>query len=178
MLCRRWLPCCVAVMTAAATVAASGLHAMPPATLVVAFTPGMFAGIQVNDAKAAMDVWARTVASSQGLDLRTSVEIHDDIEALGYAMDAGRAHVVVVSVEEYRRLRRPQFGSIMLGARRGRHQEEFLLLVRAGRFQHAADLRGKALTTLEGTGHDMSLAWIDSVLLEEGLGPAGEHLAR
>lgn len=173
--CRRWLLCWVAVVTTALAASASVRDPVPIPTLVVAFTPGMFAGVQVNDAKAAMDVWARTVASSHGLDLTTSVEIYDNVEALGQAMDAGRAHVVVLSVGEYRRLRRPQFGSIMLGARRGRHQEEFLLLVRAGRFQRVPDLRGRTLTTLEGTGHDMSLAWIDSVLLGEGLASAREY---
>jgi ABC-type phosphate/phosphonate transport system substrate-binding protein len=143
--------------------------------LHVAFTTAMFAGVNVNDAKAAIGVWAETIAHGRGLHLEPSTAVFDDVDELGKAMDSGKAHLVAMSVEQYRRLRRPQFGSILLGGRKGRYREEFLLLVRKGGATRLADLRGRTLTTVDGTGYDMAAAWLESILLAAGLDPATRH---
>jgi len=140
--------------------------------LRVAFTSVMFAGVNVNDARAALSVFADMIAGGRGLHFETETEIFDDVDALGRALDAGRIHLAAMSTEQYRRLRRPAFGSVLLGGRRGRYQEEFLLLVKKGGVTKLADLKGRTLATVDGFSHAMSLAWLDTILLEAGLGPA------
>jgi hypothetical protein len=161
-----------AVLSATVCLVGAGAQVQRPAEpFRVGFTTAMFAGVNANDARAAIGVWAETIAQSRGLRLETSTEMYDDLDELGRDMDAGKVHVVTLSVEQYRRLRRPQFGSILLGGRGGQFREEFLLLVRKGGFARLADLRGRSLVTLEGTSYDMAVAWLESLLLDTGLGP-------
>jgi hypothetical protein len=143
--------------------------------LSVAFTSAMFAGVNLNDARAAIGVWAETIVNARGLRLQTTTQVYEDQDELGRAIDAGRVNLAALSVVQYRRLNRPRFGTILLGGRRGRFPEEFLLLVKKGGPATLGALKGRTLTTVEGFSYDMSLAWLESALLDAGLGPAAAH---
>jgi ABC-type phosphate/phosphonate transport system substrate-binding protein len=162
---------CLGVWTVAARAQASDGRE----TLKVAFTSAMFAAVNINDAKAAISVWAETLAGAHGLKIKTSTSVYEDIDELGRAMDAGRVNLAALSVAQYRRLGRPRFGTVLLGGRRGRFAEEFLLLVKKGGPTSLAALKGRTLTTVEGFSLDMSMAWLESALLDAGLGPASAH---
>lgn len=149
----------------------------PRTPLHVAFTSEMFADVNINDAKAAIGVWADTIASAQRLGIHASTEVFDDLDSLGRAMDDGRAHLVAMSVTQYRRLNRPRFGGIMIAGRRGRFPEEFLLLVKRQAPRDLASLKGRRLVTVSGISHDIGLAWLDLALLDAGLGSASSHFA-
>lgn len=175
---RRQIPLSLTAILAVATAWTAMVSAQDHVqreALHVAFTSAMFADVNVNDAKAAIGVWADSISSAKGLRLQTSTEIFDDVEALGRAMDERRVHLAAVSVAQYQRLKRPRFGTILLGGRRGRYPEDFLLLVKNPAFTSLASLKGRRLVTVEGFSYDMSVAWLETALLDAGLGAPSSH---
>jgi len=162
---------------AALVLVSSPLEAQSPASqpFHVVFTSGMFADVNLNDARAAITVWADSITRARGLSLMPVSDVYDDVNRLRVAIDAGRAHLVALSVEEYRRLARPDFGTILLGQRGGVAKEELLLLVKKGRFSSLADLGQRSLTVLEGVSHHMALAWLAVSLREAGLPDTQTH---
>lgn len=167
------------VLAGAVLVSAVGvpLRAQAPAKqpFHVAFTSGMFADVNLNDARAAITVWADSITRARGLSLLPISDVYDDVDRLRAAIDAGRAHLVALSLEEYRRLGRPDFGTILLGQRGTHTAEEILLLVKKGRYSSLADLEGRSMVVLEGVSHHMSLAWIGLTLREAGLADTVAH---
>jgi ABC-type phosphate/phosphonate transport system substrate-binding protein len=174
----RRLPILRFAVAAACVVSAFHAVAQEPVARVplnVGFTVGMFAGVNVNDVKAAINVWAKTLLRTRGLELESDTQVYEGVEDLQRAVDGGRVSIVVMSLAQYHRLNRPGFGEMFVGGRRDRFQEEVVLLVRSGRFHRLAELKGHTLVVLEGTAHDMARAWFETRLFDEGLPAMTRH---
>ncbi len=172
---RHRLPAWVGVLTAMIGYGVAPLPAQTPEAFNVGVTASTIGGVSRNDARVALDVWAREIASTRGLRLNTSSEFFDTIEEVRAAIDHGRAHLVLLSLEQYLRLQRPEFGDVLVGQRRGKGSDEFLLVTKKGAVARLADLKGSTLQTVDGLDHDMAMVWLESLLHEQGLPPAARH---
>lgn len=146
-----------------------------PEAFHVGVTSSMFSSVNTNDARAAMVVWANEIATTRGLALAPTATIYDGADDLRTAVDAGRVHLVLLSVEQFHRLQRPEFGQILFGDRAGQVTEEYLLVTKKGAFARLADLKGRSVFTVEGIDHDMSVVWLEHALRQQGLGPSSKH---
>lgn len=64
---------------------------------------------------------------------------------------------------------------MLYGLRRNRQKGEYLLLTKKGAYPTLQHLGGKDITTIDGIDHDMSVAWLETLLMEQRLPPARVH---
>ena len=172
------LPVWAGVLTAMIGLgAAVPMSARAPEVFNVGFTASMIGGVSRTDARAALDVWVREIASTRGLHLTTSAEFFETTDEVRAAIDSGRVQLVLVSVEQFLHLQRPAFGEVLTGQRRGKGKDEFLLLTKKGAVTQLADLKGSILQTVDGLDRDMAMVWLETILHEQGLPPAVRHFA-
>ncbi len=145
-------------------------------TVFVAFSSGMFAETNENDAKAAIKVWAKALAKTRGIRSSFRTEVYKSLPALRGVVRDGRADIVSLRIEEYLEiagdgLLEPFF----VGVRGEDTKEEFLLVAhRDPGPQSLADLENKSLIVLDGARTGMSGFWLNSILLEHGYPTGGE----
>lgn len=161
---------CVALLCLAGTSAGPAAQASPT-PFNVAFTSTMFAAVNTNDARAAVMVLAREIAAARNIPITPVATVYERIEDLRSAVDAGKVQFAMLSVPQYYELQRPDFAKTVLISRRGRVKEEFLLLAKKGSVARLSDLEGSTVMTADGLDHDMSLAWLATVLADRRLPP-------
>ena len=162
----------VVVVAAGWFQAAATAQALRPAEpLRVAFASDVMPGLSPSEAEASIEVWAMELARGRGIALQATTKVYGELDALEKDMAAGRVHLVTMTTQRYWRLRTPAFGTVLVGQRHGHVGQEVLLLVRKdGGIRTLADLRGRSLMVLEGGGEGMARAWLDLLLLEQGMG--------
>lgn len=160
----------------AAALAVSPARAQAPEPFITGFTAAMFSGLNANDARAALTLWANEIASTRGLHLTVAVEAYERLEDVRAAIDARRLHLLL-SLKQYHDLARPDFGRVLLGGRHGVFRDQYLLVTRRGAFASLAALKGRTLHVVDGMTDDMSRAWLDRELAAAGLPKADAHFA-
>ena len=90
---------CLAVTLPLATAPLSGGDEVE--ILHVVFSARMFAEINRNDARAAIKVWADTLATMRNIPLRPETEVLDGLGSLRRAIKSGRADLVSLRIDEY-----------------------------------------------------------------------------
>ena len=141
--------------------------AQEAATLHVGFGPSSFVGVNEADAKAAFQVFTRTVAGKRGYDLNVIVHTFRDSVSFAAAVTNRSLHLVIMtawtSLEyDLDKYLEPCF----LATDHGLGPREYLLLVRAdSETKSAADLSGKRGLLLENTNCEMSLQWFETLCL-------------
>lgn len=165
----------MAVAALAAILALSPAGIAAPAPFLAGFTTSMFSGLNVNDARAALSLWANEIASTRGLHLTVTVDAFERLDDVRQAIDARRLHLLLVSLRQYHDLARPEFGRVLLGGRRGVFRDEYLLLVKRGAFSSLAALKGRTLQVVDGVTDDMSRAWLEHELAAAKLPAMARH---
>lgn len=175
----RWWRSLVAAAVAvyAAGTTAPPVRAQAPDPFVAGFTASMFAGLNVNDARAALALWANEIASTRGLRISVTVEAFERLDDVRDAIDARRLHLLLVSLRQYHDLARPEYGRVLLGGRRGVFRDEYVLVTKRGAFASLADLKGRTLQVIDGVTDDMSRAWLEHELAAASLPPIATHFA-
>jgi phosphonate transport system substrate-binding protein len=144
--------------------------------LHVVFSARMFAEINRNDARAAIKVWADTLATARNIPLRPETEVLDGVGPLRRALQNGRADLVSLRIDEYFELNRDKALEPYYVGLTGRSSaEEFMLMVhKSSNNSSLADLRNKRLLVLESARTGMASIWLDKILLESGCSEAKE----
>lgn len=136
----------------------------------VAFSAGMFPETNKNDAKAAIKVWADTLAQTKGLHFTAATEVYETLPALRKALDAGRADIVSVRIDEYLDTLHRWLEPAFIGLRGKNATEEYLLITRkVVDTNNLGRLKGATLTMLDSGRTGLAGIWLDTVLLEHGL---------
>ena len=141
------------------------------AMLRLGFSTSVFAGVNENDAKAAMKVWAQAILKEHGLSVPADPQVLNG-EAIATAMQNKLIDAVTLSSAEYRALG-GEFMSTnaVLGATGGRVTEEYLLLVhRDSNIGRIEDLRGRSLIFFQNPRASLAPVWFETLLLQSGLG--------
>lgn len=157
---------------------ASADGAIPP--IHVSFSSSMFAEVHENDVKAAMKVWAHVLSTEQGLPLDPEISIFNGIPEISSALRNRRFDAIALTTDEYWALEGQMHSDqVIVGLFDGQVTEEYLLLVhRESGIERLSDLRGRSLVKFQNPRMSLADAWLDTLLAEQGLGPASRVLGR
>lgn len=149
-------------------------------TVRFGFSSAMFQGINTNDAQAAMKVWSGVMAAERQIPISPVTVIFDGVPALVEALRQRRIEAVTVTAEEYWTLRQEvPLGEIILGAAHGETTENYVVLIKASSpARDLADLKGLALNRLRTSRADFASVWLETELLEQGLGRSASFFGR
>jgi phosphonate transport system substrate-binding protein len=148
--------------------------------LHLGFSSDVFAGINENDARAALKIWVQTILSENGLFVSPEPRVIEGGDAMLRAVRDKTVDAVTVTTEEYIQLRAPMGAtSAILGANAGRVSEEYLLLVPRDRnLRELKDLRGGSLVLLDSPRASLASVWFETRLLQSGLGETRQFCSR
>ena len=135
-------------------------------------TTNMFTEVNENEARAALKVWIMTVAKERGFPVNPELIVYKGAEAALRSVETDQIDGYGASLEEFSALReRIAFDRIVVATHNGSFQDSYVVLVRADSgWTELADLRGRDLLVLQNPRMSMAFVWLDTVLLENGLG--------
>lgn len=161
---------------------ASGADPGPGNTFAIRFalTRTMLPDVNETDAKAAMRVYASTVASGEGVAADPNIQILESTQEIADAVRANRVQLVAMSVTEYVHLDPTLFFPRYLYAIYGTSlDEEYLLLTRSDSGAKTFDaLGGKTLRVHRSARTPLALPWLDVQLARHRLPPHARHFGR
>lgn len=148
---------------AAAGVATSILH--------IAMTDASFAGVNRDDAAAAMNTWAEQIALNRRIPLRAETRILSDAGAVADEVAAGRADLVSIAAAEFLTVRdRAALDPLFIGTRGNSPFDRYVLLARAdGPVRGPGDLAGRDLLLQAGGTGVGPRTWLEVLLREAGV---------
>jgi len=136
-----------------------------------AFSSGMLASVNHNDARAAIKVWAQTVAKERGIPADPDAHILSGVDEISAKLRARELDAIALTTVDYRQLQREyQFTDLFLAVQGGRTNVEYLLLVhRDSPVQDLAGLQGRKLNFYDNPRASLAPVWLDTLLLQQGL---------
>jgi phosphonate transport system substrate-binding protein len=145
-----------------------------------ALTTNMFTEVNESDARAALKVWIMTVAKERGFPVNPELIVYKGADAALRSVETDRIDAYGASLEEYSLLREHiAFDQIVVATHNGSFHDSYVVLVREDSdWTKLADLRGRDLLVLQNPRMSMAFVWLDTVLLENGLGRASSFFGR
>ena len=146
----------------------------------MAMTANMFTEVNESEARTAMKVWIRTVAKEHGIPVDSELIVYRDLAAALRTADTDRIDGYGVTLPEFSELREHiAFDRIVVGTHNGSFNENYVVLVRQDSSPaELADLRGRHLLVLQSPRMSLAFIWLDTVLLEKGLGRTSAFFGR
>jgi ABC-type phosphate/phosphonate transport system substrate-binding protein len=140
------------------------------------FSKGTFTGVNENDAKAAMKVWARMLLKERGLPVEPEPQVLSGVEEIAQALRGKLIDAATLPVDEYWKLREEVDSRLFIGGlNEGRITEEYVLLVHQDSgIQRLEDLRGRDVGCWQNSRMSLAPAWLDTVLAKGGFPRATE----
>jgi phosphonate transport system substrate-binding protein len=146
----------------------------------VAFSARMFVGVNENDARASVKVWALALGKEQNIPVDPAIQILSGIDAIASALLRNEIDCITLTTDEYWVLRnRVQMGPFFFGIKNGQITEEYLVLVheRSG-INKLEDLHGRSLSIFESPRASLSPIWLNTLLIKSGLPQAEKHFGK
>ena len=165
------------LITTVATAGATGTDAPAAGAeqpFKMAVTAAMFTEVNENEARAAMKVWIMTVAKERAIPVDPELIVYSGAETALRAAETDRIDAYGVTLEEFSMLREHiAFDRMAIASRTDNFQENYVVLVRQDSgWTELADLRGRDLMVLQNPRMSVAFVWLDTALLEKGLGRA------
>ena len=144
----------------------------------IGFSSSMFTDVNENDAKAAVKVWAQTIARERGIETDPDPSIITGLSALTAALKNKQVDMISLLAEEYCVLNADvPLAPLFVAYVNGKVEEEVVLLVRRDSgTERVEDLKGRRLITHSNPRASLAIPWLNSILLEKGLRPTAEFL--
>jgi ABC-type phosphate/phosphonate transport system substrate-binding protein len=151
-----------------------------PEVLKVGFSSRVFAETDTRDARVAMELWARELSKSMGLETTPKTLIFSDVKDLRSALTRGELTIITLSAVEYLSIRdsvklRP---IIVASNNRGRERDQLLLVRKASDISSIQGLRNKTISLLPPGKHESSHIWLDVLLLRGGIRQAAGYFRK
>ncbi len=155
-------------------------HKDIPEVLKVGFSSRVFTETDTRDARVAMELWARELSKTMGLETTPKTLIFSDIQDLRSALTREDLTIVTLSAVEYLSIRdsvklRP---IIVASNCRGRARDQLLLVRKASDIRSIQGLRNKTISLLPPGKHESSHIWLDVLLLRSGIRQAAGHFRK
>jgi phosphonate transport system substrate-binding protein len=148
--------------------------------LAVLYSSSLFRTVSRNDAIAAMRVWVDTIGRQKGFQLDCSVLVAEDVAEMKRRVQEGPPGLVLLDPVEYFELAGLGLLEPAFTGTRGKDDESLQFLLVANQESGAttiSGLRGKTLAIQTDSRADMGRMWIEVLLHEDGLGPAGRFFS-
>lgn len=168
----RWMAW-LALLAARLTAAAEGPTEYP---LRIGFSAKLFAGMNENDAKAAVKGWGRTFARERGVPVNPEPVVLSSLEATRALLREGAVDVVGLVLPEYAEARTAaKLDTLLVPTSTGGVTERYVVLARnEPGVKGLSDLAGKSLNVYGAARMGLAPAWLDLLLHEHGLKSATE----
>ncbi|WED63261.1 PhnD/SsuA/transferrin family substrate-binding protein [Synoicihabitans lomoniglobus] len=143
-------------------------------TLRFAYSGQIMQGVNINDAQAAIKVWAATIVGDWDFKVSADIGIIDGVPAIIAAMKENRIDAVIVATDEYWETRKHvPIGPLLVGSIDDDFDEEYIVLVNNDSgFTTLADLAGRNLNIWRSLRTCLASQWLEVALWDEGLGSA------
>ncbi|NTW36129.1 MAG: phosphate/phosphite/phosphonate ABC transporter substrate-binding protein, partial [Syntrophobacteraceae bacterium] len=184
----RWLTICTGLLALLFVCIAASLSAAgnPDELTTVrrlfrlAFSPGMFTEVKIDDARAAMKVWFLTIARERGVAIDPEPVIYGSLEEVLRGLQSAFVEGFGGTAEECWRLSKEvKLDRMVVSINGGRMTEEYLILVhRDSGMEGVADLRGRSLLVLQNPRMSLATVWLDTLLAQNGLETTPEFCSR
>jgi ABC transporter, phosphonate, periplasmic substrate-binding protein len=148
--------------------------------LRLGFSSSVFVGVNENDAKASVKIWAQAILKEHGVSVPSDPEMFSSSEAIAGAMESKHLDAVTMSAEEYRAVGRELLSTnVVLGVSAGLVTEDYLLVVRGdSHIGHVDELRGRSLIVYQSPRTSLGPVWFETLLLQSGLGRTRQFCGR
>jgi ABC-type phosphate/phosphonate transport system substrate-binding protein len=152
-------------------------NAQPPTQRMeihFAFSKSMFLGVNENDARAAMRIYARTIGDQNGLYVDQEPTLLEGTNEIAQALTHGRNDVFSLTTPEFLAVEtRGLIGPFFCANIRGSFVEEYLLLSRKeSTLRQIEDLKGQSLIISSDVRSCLAPCWLEVLCREHGLTPA------
>jgi ABC-type phosphate/phosphonate transport system substrate-binding protein len=156
-----------------------GVHAQEVNPVIrVGFSAKAFIGVNENDAKAATKVWAQTIAKERNVSVDPVAQVFRKVEEMRDALREKTVDAVVLSTLEYFSLDL-QMQPVKIVSLIGEPSERYMLLVhKDSGISDLSGLRGKSLNMQESFRSSLALIWMDTQLMQQGIGPTNRFMGK
>ncbi len=139
----------------------------------IGFTNNMFDEVNENDARAALTIWAQTIARGKDLPIESEVVVFQNAEDMLAELLDGQLDLVGGTTIDYYQLHgEVDFSPIMLTYVGGETAEEYVLLThRDSSLATLSDLAGRHVLLQQTFRTSLAPLWLDTLLVQEGLAP-------
>jgi ABC-type phosphate/phosphonate transport system substrate-binding protein len=136
------------------------------------FLQRVFYETDPRDAKAAIEVQAREVTRSMGLNTPPQVTLYPDMSAMANALRRGELELVTMPTVEYLRIREmlPLIPSFVAANNNGLGTRYVIITRTDSDLRTFNDLKGKSLLLPPVAKHELSHLWLDVLLMKAGKG--------
>ncbi len=147
----------------------------------IAFSSSMFAGLNENDARAAVRVWAEAVINERDLAADPNILLYNSTEKIVQSLTAGDADAIVLTLPELAHLiEHIECSHLFKLLPVGGDSSQYVLLASAAGDpgEQLASLAGEELLLLDNAQSSLALPWLDQVLRQRGLPAATTHFSK
>lgn len=144
------------------------------------FSKAMFVGVNENDARAALKVYAQTIGDQNGVYVSSAPELLEGTNAIAKSIKSKQADLFVLTAEEFFSLEHLGLeGPLLLAKIKDNLAEEYLLLASEDSpLRKLEDLKGRSLTISSDARSSLAALWLEVQCREQGLGSAMQLLAK
>ena len=148
--------------------------------LRLGFSSSMFAGVNENDAKAAMKIWAQAILLEHNVAVIAESQVLNGNDEIASAVRNKLLDAVSLTTEEYRALGGEWMSTnAIIGVNEGLITQEYLVLVHAdSQMDRIEDLKGHSLVFFQNPTASLAPVWLDTQLLKSGLGQTRQVCVR
>jgi phosphonate transport system substrate-binding protein len=146
--------------------------AEPAAPIRLAVSESLVSELNINDARAVMQVWLKRMSQDLNIPIEFSPKVFDTTDEILRRARAGLFDAVALNIVEYRQIADVLDPGHVIAETDG---EQYLLLAKSGGpVQHLSDLRGKRLTMLRAPRMCLATRWLTTLLNEAHLGDSDQ----
>jgi ABC-type phosphate/phosphonate transport system substrate-binding protein len=140
-----------------------------PKVLKVGFSSRVFPEVDNNDAKVAMELWAKEISRGAGIPATRVTIFRDPAEWLA-ELRRGGLHIITLSPLEYMRYRDKAqlIPSYIATNKTGASMDQLVIVNRKSGIQSVHELRGKSFAILSPLKYEAPLLWLDLLLKKQG----------
>jgi|ERR1017187_3002359 phosphonate transport system substrate-binding protein len=141
-----------------------------------AFSKSMFVGVNENDAKVAVKVYAQAIGDQNGIYVDSEPVLLEGTNAIAKALALKQADLFALTAEEFFALENQGLeGPVMLSRIKQTFTEDYLLLAREDNMlRKVEDLKGRSLIISSDARASLAFIWLEVLCRGHGLGPAAQ----
>jgi phosphonate transport system substrate-binding protein len=141
------------------------------APIRLAISESLVMDVNVNDARAAIQIWIKRMSQELNLDVELNPRVFDTTEEILRRARGGQFDCVALNVVEYRQIVDVLDPSQIIAEGGAAGLEQYVLLAkRNGGMQGLGDLRGRSLYMLKSPKMCLASAWLSTILNEGHFG--------
>ena len=138
------------------------------AAIRLAISESMVADVNMNDARAAMDIWVKRIAQDMNVAVEYNPKVFDTSQDILNRIRGGSVDAVALNVVEYRQVASLLDPSQVVTEAGPAGPEQYVILVKqSSGIQKLGDLKGRRLCTLKVSKMCVAADWL-STLLDQG----------